>query len=175
MKGSRLNLEGKIEELNYASKNSKKGCRDIAAHFKIGKTASVSILKNAKSLQHGYKTKLVGQSNSINDILYIWYGKCYEAGIYPFGIMLQEEALKIKEKLNDNSLDDFVASIGWLEKWKTQNGIRETHLSGEADDVSLTTIKSWIERIPELRAIPYLISGIWTNLGYFLSCFQTKD
>ena len=94
-----------------------------------------------------YKTKQVGQYNVINDILYTWYGKCCAA---PFGIMLQEGALKIKEMLNDNSLDDFVASNGWLEEWKAQYGIRETRLSREADDVSITTVKSWIERIPEL-------------------------
>ena len=32
-------------------------------------------------------------------MLYKWYGKCFAAGIYPFGSMLQEEALKIKESL----------------------------------------------------------------------------
>ena len=43
-------------------------------------------------------------------------GKCCAAGIYPFDSMLQEEALKIKESLNDSSLDSFTASNGWLEK-----------------------------------------------------------
>ena len=49
MKRSHLYFEEKIEVLNYASKNSKKGCRDIAAHFKIVKTATASILKDAKT------------------------------------------------------------------------------------------------------------------------------
>ena len=59
--------------------------------------------------------------------------------------MLQEEALKIKESLNDSSLDSFTASSGWLEKWKSCYGIRETRITGEADDVSVSTVRSWIE------------------------------
>ena len=37
------------------------------------------------------------QFSLINEILCKWYGKCCAAGIYLFGSMLQEEAVKIKE------------------------------------------------------------------------------
>ena len=83
-------------------------------------------------------------------MLYKWYGKCWAAGIYPFGSVLQEEALKIKENLRGSSLDSLTASNGWLEKWKAAYGIREMRIIGEIDDVSVPTVKSWIERIPEL-------------------------
>ena len=94
------------------------------------------------------KTKRAGQFSLINETLYKWYGKCCAAGIYPFGSILQEETLKIKESLKDISLDSFIASNGWLEKWKAAYGIRETRITGEADDVSIP--KLWIEGIPEL-------------------------
>lgn len=42
MKKSRLNLVEKIEVLNYAIENQKKGCRDITSHFQIVKTAAAS-------------------------------------------------------------------------------------------------------------------------------------
>ena len=101
--------------------------------------------------------------NLINQALYKWYGKCCAAGIYPFGSMLQGEVLKIKESLKDSSLDSFTGSNGWLEKWKAMYGIQETHIAGEADDVSILTVKSWIEKIPELvRGY-----GTWTNWDYF--------
>ena len=38
MKRTRLSLNDKIKILNYASENPKKGCRDIANQFQIGKT-----------------------------------------------------------------------------------------------------------------------------------------
>ena len=100
----------------------------------------------------------------INEILYKWYGKCCAAGIYSIGSMLQEEALKIKESLNDSSLDSFTASNGWLEKWKSCYRIRETRITGEADDVSVSTVRSWIERLPELvKGYKWKMSGTWTN------------
>ena len=42
------------------------------------------------------------------------------------------------------------ASNGQLEKWKALYVVGETRISGEPDNVSLITEKSWIERIPEL-------------------------
>ena len=44
-------------------------------------------------------------------------------------------------------MDSFTVSNGWLEKWKTAYGIRETRITGEADDVSIPTAKSWIEKV----------------------------
>ena len=107
-----------------------------------------------------WKTKRAEQFSLINETLYKWCGKCCAAGIYPFGSRLQEEALKIKESLKDSSLDSFTASNGWLEKSKAAYGIRETLLTGEADNVSIDTVKSWIERIPELVR-GYKLDDIW--------------
>ena len=73
--------------------------------------------KKREFFRGSFKMKCAGQFSLINEILYKWYGKYCATGIYPFGSMLQEEALKIKEGLNDNSLDSFTGSSGWLEKW----------------------------------------------------------
>ena len=43
------------------------------------------------------------------------YGKCGLAGVYPFEMMFQEEALKVEESLNDKFLHSFVACIGCVE------------------------------------------------------------
>ena len=51
----------------------------------------------------------------INDVLYDWYIKCCQAGIFPDGAMLQEVALQIKTEINNSNLGDFKASNdGWL-------------------------------------------------------------
>ena len=71
--------------------------------------------------------------------------------------MIQEEALKVKERLSSEegqSFQDFTASNGWLESFKDSYGIRETRIVGEGDDVSVMTVKFWLERLPELRFCP---------------------
>ena len=112
----------------------------------------------------------------INETLYKWYGKCCAAGIYPFGSLLQKEALKIEESLKDSSLDSFAAFKGWLEKWEASYGIPETRITGKADDVSIHNVKSWIEEIPELVK-DYKLEDIWNidKLGLFFRLLPDKD
>ena len=146
-----LSQEEKIKILNYLNENKKYCCRETAAQFQIGKTAASSILKDGKKLRKEFEffkstcqTKRAGQFSLINETLYKWYGKCWAAGIYPFGSMLQEKALKTKESLKDSLLDRFTASNGQLEKWKAANGVRETSITGKANNVSILIVKSWI-------------------------------
>ena len=60
----------------------------------------------------------------------------------------------MKEKMRETNpeLDRFHASNRWLESFQTTQGMRETTtvISGEAGEVSITTIKAWMERLPEL-------------------------
>ena len=182
MKRTLLSLE-KIKMLNYSNENQKKSCRDIAAQFQIGKTAASSILKDGQKVRKEFgffkgncKTKRAGQFSLINETLCKWYGKCCAAGIYPFGSLLQEEALKIEESLKDNLLDSFTASKDWLEKWKAAYGISEMRIAGKANDVSIPNVKSWIEEIPELVKY-YKLEDIWNmdKLELFFKLLPDND
>ena len=86
--------------------------------------------------------------------MYLWYTKCCAVNLYPTGGLIQKEALLIKEKMIETNpeLDGFYASNGWLESFKTMYRIRKTTtvISGEAGDVPITTVKAWMERLPEL-------------------------
>ena len=59
------------------------------------------------------------------------------------GAMLQEEAMIIAERLG---MDDFVASNGWLDRFKRQHNIFNMTITGEAGDGSTETIESGNER-----------------------------
>ena len=63
---------------------------------------------------------------------------------------------------------DFKASNGWLEHFKKRFGLRQTRLVGEAGDVPITTIKAWMEPLPEIIQ-GYSADDIWnTNeSGFF--------
>ena len=64
--------------------------------------------------------------HKINEILFKWH----KSNIYSNGIMLKEEAMAIKEQLQNSDFDDFSASDGWLDCWKTT-----VCIIGEASDV----------------------------------------
>ena len=128
----------KINILDYAIQHPTMGCRKLAEHFSIGKTAVSNILKDSKNLRRdheffkgSYKKRRHGKYHLINEILYTWYGKCASATIYVDGSLLREVAMEIKEKLNKEELNDFNATNGWLESWEKKHmAIREMRLCG---------------------------------------------
>ena len=144
-----------------------KTCRNI----KIGKTAAANILKEDKSIrtQHelfrkkSKKRNRPGKYQKINDILYLRYQRCYASNIYPNGPILKEEAMAMKESLQDSSLDQLRALDGWLDTWKSAYAIKERRIVGEAGDVAEETVASWMERIQELTE-GYSSENIW-NMG----------
>ena len=92
--------------------------------------------------------------------------------------MLKEEAMVIKESLQDSSLDQFRASDGWLHTWKSAFVIKERRIVGEAVDAAEETVTSWIERIQELTE-GYFSENIWnldeSGCFFFLRLCMTKD
>ena len=74
--------------------------------------------------------------------------------------MLKEEAKAIKEQLRSSDFDDFRASDGCLDRWKTTYSVKERRVVGEAGDVSTETVTSWMERINELIE-SYSLENIW--------------
>ena len=58
--------------------------------------------------------------------------------------------MEIKKMLGKEELNDFTASNGWLESWKSTHGVKEKRLSGEADEIPTMTVDAWIEPLPEL-------------------------
>ena len=55
--------------------------------------------------------------------------------------MLKEEAMAIKEQLQNSDFDDFSASDGWLDCWKTYS-LKERCIVGETRDVSTERVFS---------------------------------
>ena len=68
--------------------------------------------------------------------------------------------MEIKNQLQNSDLDGFVASDGWLEKWKAAYAIKEKRFIGEGGDVPEETVPSWIERLQELSE-GYSLENIW--------------
>ena len=72
---------------------------------------------------------------------------CRNSNIPVSGSMLQEEATLISETLE---ISVFVASNGWLEKFKQKYSMCKKTVAGEAGDVSKETMESFNERAREI-------------------------
>ena len=95
----------------------------------------------------GLKRQGSGKYAEINEAVWKWYCLCRSSNIPVSGTMLQEEALIIAEKLH---VDGFVASNGWLERFKNGHNISTMTVAGEEADISPQTLASWKERSKEL-------------------------
>ncbi|XP_057305270.1 tigger transposable element-derived protein 6-like [Hydractinia symbiolongicarpus] len=176
-------LDEKIKFLDFAKKNPKFGCRKLADIHSIGKTAAATILKNEKKIRTQYemfreknkKRDHHGKYHKLNEILFEWYQRCAASNIYPNGVMLKEEVIAIKEQLKSSEFDDFKASDGWLDRWKSTFSIKERRIVGEAGDVSTEAVSSWIERVNELIE-GYSLDNIWNmdESGCFFKALPDK-
>ena len=66
---------------------------------KIRKQHELFHEKSKKRIRHG-------KYQEINDILYEWYKRYCASNIFPNGVMLKEEAMALKEKLQNNNIDN---------------------------------------------------------------------
>ena len=80
----------------------------MAEHFNVGKTAPTTILKGEKRLREefeffngGSKKRKYGQYHTMNEILFAWYEKWRKCKRLSDGPVLQEEAMLLKERLNN--------------------------------------------------------------------------
>ena len=178
-----LTLHEKIKFLDFAKKNPKLGCRKLADIYKIGKTAAANIFKNEKKIREQHemfwekskKRNHYAKYHKIKEILFEWYKRCSASNIYPNGVMFKEEGMAIKEQPQNSNFDDFSASDGWLDCWKTTNSLKECRIVGEVADVSTETVSSWMERINELIE-GYSLENIWNmdEPGCFFKALPDK-
>ena len=89
--------------------------------------------------------------------------------------MLKEEALEIKKHLNNYEFLAFIASNGWLEKWKIWYGIRKKRENGKAGEVLKETVNAWMERLWKLTK-DYDTINIWNmdETGCFFKAHPEK-
>ena len=161
----------------------KLGCKKLADIYKIGKTATANNVKNEQEIREQHemlcekskKRNRHGKCHKINEILFEWYKRCYASHIYPNGVVLKEEAMTIKEQLQNSDFDNFITWDIWLDCWKTTYSVKERRIVGEAGDVSTKTVTSWMERINELIE-GYPLENIWNmdESGCFFKALPDK-
>lgn len=154
-KRKELTLEERYNLIKESAKSPIMKVPDLATKYGCGKTQVYSILQNKASIIQAYesnaplnmKRNRKAPFSEINDLLYDWYLLAVSKNIYPDGPTLSEQAKKIAERLG---IENFKASNGWLQKWKSLHSIKGKVISGESGEVSTDTVKAWKERLPEI-------------------------
>ena len=113
----------------------------------ILKKTSILDLFESNNGRSEQKRQRTGKYSDVNDAVWDWHVMCRNSNIPVSGIMLQEEALLIAEKLG---IDGFTASNGWLAAFKRQHNICNMSVAGEEGDVRPEIVESWSERAREI-------------------------
>ncbi|XP_052840234.1 LOW QUALITY PROTEIN: tigger transposable element-derived protein 6 [Drosophila gunungcola] len=126
----RLNLEEKMEVIRTHEQN-KLTVRDLAKRFNIGKTQAAEILKHKDSIREGLTTGELKMSQmrrnplsqkgaQIDELCFDWFSRARVDNIAISGEMVREKAKQIAEEVGH---DGFLASSGWLQKWRIRHNI----------------------------------------------------
>ena len=97
--------------IEYVRKNPKLGRRVIPTYFNIGKSSVSNILNKTKALEKEYefskascKKVTRGQYHLINENFINWHKKWTSVSSFPGGLMIKEQVMLIKERLNKDDL-----------------------------------------------------------------------
>ncbi|XP_054744414.1 jerky protein homolog-like [Anastrepha obliqua] len=113
----------------------------ICAEFNVGKSTVNDWRRDRRSIEE-FCSKMESDRNLysrctrknpicevVDEALWIWFLQERRRGTPIGGPILKEKALAIHQKINIGG--DFVASDGWLNRWKKRHGIHFAHVSGE--------------------------------------------
>ena len=167
-KRQELDLKTRFEVIKYSQANPQESARKLADKFHCRKTQIRSILLKKEEILKALRLiRAVTQNDQEEQEMRklttdYWTGlgrREAKTCLSITGPMLQEKAMQIAHGL-DMSQDEFKASNGWLDRFKSRNRIKAKFISGEAGDVRKETVDSWKERLPELLQ-GYAPENIW--------------
>jgi hypothetical protein len=69
------------------------------------------------------KTMKKCEYEKVSEALFLWFTNQREKGMPITGPILQQKAPIFQKECNEGE-PDFTASVGWLDRWKKQYGIR---------------------------------------------------
>ena len=78
----------------------------------------------------------------LDTAVYTWFHKTRANNVPVSGVALKEKALQFAKALH---LDDFRASDGWLDRWKSRYNVTFKEVSGEEKSCTSVMTASWKE------------------------------
>ncbi|GBM59511.1 Tigger transposable element-derived protein 4 [Araneus ventricosus] len=151
-----LNLKEKIDVLKVIEKE-KLSVRRLSERFHVGKTQISELLKDKEGIrkvwvlnsnEHFKKLKSRKiEISEIDEVLMKWFRSARAKNIPVNGVLLQEKAREVGESLG---LETFMASNGWLEKFRTRHNISFKQICGEEKSVNPNEVTDWFRKLKSL-------------------------
>lgn len=176
-----LSLEEKYLLISEVGKGAKKK-KDIAAQFGIPPNTLSTILKNKDALLEKMKDHGAGSKrkrlktchyDDIDDAMIKWVTVARNKNLPLSGIIIREKA---KEFANALGHDDFLSSVGWLDKFKKRHSIVQKTICGESGGADSVTGDHYRKNV-----LPGLIAQFDKNdifnadeTGLFFKCLPNK-
>ncbi|KAL4234901.1 Tigger transposable element-derived protein 2 [Mactra antiquata] len=124
--------------------------------FCIGKSTAADIIKKRDVYLREWENNSNSQKqrfnapakfDKVNDLVFEWFSCTRAKNINISGVLIQEKAKHFAQQLG---IENFKASNGWLDKFKTKHSIKCFRVSGESAGVDVETVDSYKERLPEI-------------------------
>lgn len=147
-----LSFEDKLAIVNAVSAGEKK--KDVAARFNIPASSLSTILSSEKSIRSAVesgtsaKKKRLKTSTfaDVDKAVFTWFLDTRARNVPISGAILQQKAKDFACILGH---DDFKASNGWLQGFKSRNGVVGKLISGESASADSDASASWVaEKLP---------------------------
>ena len=105
------------------------------------------------------------ENEDLDKAVYTWYHNTRSNSVPVSGVVLKEKALQFAKSLH---LDDFRASDGWLNRWKSRHNVTFREVSGEEKSCTPEMTASWKET--HLPTIPsrYELKDIFNAVEFGL-------
>lgn len=155
-----LTLQQKIEVLNkIKEKPPNTPLREFEKFLNVSKSVISRLKKDEISLREKWnesqnanestrKRKREGKDPDVDEALNKWFELTTGRGVNVSGPLLKKKAEELAEKMGHN---EFVASDGWLSRWKVRHAIVFKKAHGEKGSADSTGAEEWCSsRLPQL-------------------------
>lgn len=175
-----LLLSDKVRLISEIDKGVKKK-KDIAADFGIPPSTLSTIIKNRKEILKKAENGVTNDRKrfktctyeDIDGVILEWFKMARARNVSISGPLIRKKALSFAECLGHA---DFVASVGWLDKFMKRHKITQKVMCGESADVNEHDCEEWLSNtLPELLA-QYHEKDIFNadETGLFFKCLPDK-
>ncbi|CAF4851692.1 unnamed protein product, partial [Rotaria socialis] len=152
-----LTLSEKVQLIRENENNT--SYRTLADYYKISIGSVPNIIKSKAEYIENYEhnensTKKRNFRDELNQQLdqkvYEWFAIQRSKNIPISGPLIQAQAREIRRQLGGANPDEFKASNGWLEKFRTRHNIQYRTICGESAAVDIATVEEWRDRLSSI-------------------------
>lgn len=151
-------LKEKLEVLQRLDKGE--SATKLSLEFGVGKATIADWKKNRSKIEQfcattsqstleKRQTAKQSQFDQVDEALFMWFSQERQKGTPLSGPLIQEKAIHLNKLINGDE-SSFMASSGWLDRWKRRHGVRQLTITGEKLSADLIAGQEYVEKLNKL-------------------------